>query len=189
MRALLRPFCLFFLDQIGIETVGFGEKEKTNQNQKINGGGRVCQEMETELSQLQPNMAMSSKGSTHAFCTQTLACWTHVRQNCAFVWRERLRLSLSCTVNAINFLSCILSFQHKDKIRTLAVSNCERLGKYRMPFAWTAIHLVDIISGKQANTDPGTSQEKDSATSSLPSRRVHTLYTMEKDDRKTVTCT
>ena len=96
-------------------------------------------------------------------------------------------LSLSCTVNAI--LSCFLSFQHKDKIRTLAVANCERLGKYRMPFAWTAIHLVDIISGKQANIDPGTPQEKDSATSSLPSRRVHTIYTIEKDDRKTVTCT
>ena len=96
-------------------------------------------------------------------------------------------LSLSCTVNAI--LSCFLSFQHKDKIRTLAVANCERLGKYRMPFAWTAIHLVDIISGKQANTDPGPPQEKDSATSSLPSRRVHTIYTIEKDDQKTVACT
>ena len=87
------------------------------------------------------------------------------------------------------FVLFFLSFQHKDKIRALAVSNCERLGKYRMPFAWTAIHLVDIISGKQANTDPGTPQEKDSATSSLPSRRVHTPYTIEKDDRKTVTCT
>ena len=127
------------------------------------------------------------KENTHAFRTQTRACWTRVRQNGAFVWRVRLRLSLSCTVNVI--LSCFLSFQHKEKIRGLAVSNCERLGKYRMPFAWTAIHLVDIISGKQANTDPGTSQEKDSATSSLPSRRVHTLYTIEKDERKTVTCT
>lgn len=122
------------------------------------------------------------KENTHAFRTQT-----RVRQNGAFVWRVRLRLSLSCTVNVI--LSCFLSFQHKEKIRGLAVSNCERLGKYRMPFAWTAIHLVDIISGKQVNTDPGTSQEKDSATSSLPSRRVHTLYTIEKDDGKTVTCT
>lgn len=148
----------------------------------------MCQEIETELSsQLQPNMAMNSKGSTHAFRTQSRACWTRVRQNGAFVWHVRLRLSLSCTVNAI--LSCFLSFQHKDKIRTLAVANCERLGKYRMPFAWTAIHLVDIISGKQANIDPGTPQEKDSATSSLPSRRVQTLYTIKKDDRKTVTCT
>ena len=34
MRALLRPFCLIFLDQIGIENVGFAEKEKTGQNQK-----------------------------------------------------------------------------------------------------------------------------------------------------------
>ena len=53
-----------------------------------------------------------------------------------------------------------------------------------MPFAWTAIHLVDIISGRQANTDPGTPQEKDSATSTPASRRVHILYTIENDDRK-----
>lgn len=92
------------------------------------------------------------------------------------------RLSLSYTVNAI--LPCFLSFQHKEKIRAAAVSNCERLGKYRMPFAWTAIHLVDIISGRQANTDPGTPQEKDSATSTPASRRVHILYTIENDDRK-----
>ena len=28
-----------------------------------------------------------------------------------------------------------------------AAMNCERLGKYRMPFAWTAINLIDILQG------------------------------------------
>lgn len=66
-------------------------------------------------------------------------------------------------------------------MRAAAVSNCERLGKYRMPFAWTAIHLVDIISGKQASTDPaataagtatGPSQEKETTPAGTPTRKV-----------------
>ena len=68
-------------------------------------------------------------------------------------------------------------------MRVAAVSNCERLGKYRMPFAWTAIHLVDIISGKQASTDTaataaaagattGPSQEKETTSAGTPARRV-----------------
>ena len=58
-------------------------------------------------------------------------------------------------------------------MRLAAVSNCDRLGKYRMPFAWTAIHLVDIITGK--NTDTGPVQEKDSPAATAPNRRVHTV--------------
>ena len=65
-------------------------------------------------------------------------------------------------------------------MRVAAVSNCERLGKYRMPFAWTAIHLVDIISGKQASTDAaptaaaatGASQEKETTPAGIPARKV-----------------
>jgi len=65
-------------------------------------------------------------------------------------------------------------------MRVAAVSNCERLGKYRMPFAWTAIHLVDIISGKQASTDTtataaaatGPSQEKETTPAGTPARKV-----------------
>lgn len=63
-------------------------------------------------------------------------------------------------------------------MRLAAVSNCDRLGKYRMPFAWTAIHLVDIISGKTASTDAaaatttGPSQEKETPPTGTPVRRV-----------------
>lgn len=58
-------------------------------------------------------------------------------------------------------------------MRTAAVGNCDRLGKYRMPFAWTAIHLVDIITGKTANTDTGSVQDKDTTTAAaVANRRV-----------------
>ncbi|XP_065674534.1 dedicator of cytokinesis protein 7 isoform X2 [Hydra vulgaris] len=35
----------------------------------------------------------------------------------------------------------------KEKARALAEQFCEKNGAYRMPFAWTAIHLVDVITG------------------------------------------
>lgn len=42
-----------------------------------------------------------------------------------------------------------LCFQNKEKLEKLRVAGeqfCTRLGRYRMPFAWTAIHLMNIIS-------------------------------------------
>lgn len=40
------------------------------------------------------------------------------------------------------------SMQSKeDKYRSNAAQFCERLGKYRMPFAWTAIYLMNIVNG------------------------------------------
>uniref|UniRef100_A0A7N4NQG1 Dedicator of cytokinesis 7 n=2 Tax=Sarcophilus harrisii TaxID=9305 RepID=A0A7N4NQG1_SARHA len=33
-----------------------------------------------------------------------------------------------------------------EKLRSQAEQFCQRLGKYRMPFAWTAIHLMNIVS-------------------------------------------
>ena len=88
----IAPLFKIFLDQIGIEKIGFGEKEKTGENQKINGGGRVCHEIGTELSsQLLPNMAINSKGKhsrvSHANACVLDACtpkWC-VRLACAFV--------------------------------------------------------------------------------------------------------
>ena len=35
-----------------------------------------------------------------------------------------------------------------EKVRATAYDACNRLGKYRMPFAWTAIWLQNIIKGK-----------------------------------------
>ncbi|XP_046488292.1 dedicator of cytokinesis protein 7 isoform X2 [Neodiprion pinetum] len=37
--------------------------------------------------------------------------------------------------------------KNKDKVRAAAVAACERLGRYRMPLAWTAIHLSGVIGG------------------------------------------
>ncbi|EEC08577.1 signal recognition particle receptor, putative, partial [Ixodes scapularis] len=36
---------------------------------------------------------------------------------------------------------------NKDKVRGNAVATCERLGKYRMPFAWTAVYLLNVLTG------------------------------------------
>ncbi|ETE67066.1 Dedicator of cytokinesis protein 7, partial [Ophiophagus hannah] len=33
-----------------------------------------------------------------------------------------------------------------DKLKSQSEQFCQRLGKYRMPFAWTAIHLMNIVS-------------------------------------------
>ena len=41
-----------------------------------------------------------------------------------------------------------MTLQNKeDKYRCNASQFCERLGKYRMPFAWTAIYLMNIVNG------------------------------------------
>ena len=34
-----------------------------------------------------------------------------------------------------------------EKVKANAKYCCERLGAYRMPFAWTAVHLMHIING------------------------------------------
>lgn len=40
-----------------------------------------------------------------------------------------------------------------EKLKVSAASNCERLGRYRMPFAWTAIPLVEVLSSGQCASD------------------------------------
>lgn len=57
------------------------------------------------------------------------------------------------------FLYPILSAQHKEKLEKLrlqAEQSCSRLGRFRMPFAWTAIHLLNIVSsvGGLDRSDP-----------------------------------
>ncbi|CAL8303287.1 unnamed protein product [Merluccius merluccius] len=60
------------------------------------------------------------------------------------------------------------SAKHKEKLEKLrmqAEQSCTRLGRFRMPFAWTAIHLLNIVSsvGGLDRTDP------DSDSGTLPS--------------------
>lgn len=33
-----------------------------------------------------------------------------------------------------------------EKLRSQSEQFCQRLGRYRMPFAWTAIHLMNIVN-------------------------------------------
>lgn len=54
-----------------------------------------------------------------------------------------------------------------DKVRANAYDACNRLGKYRMPFAWTAIWLQNIIKGKTESTAPGDSDSDSTASNSL----------------------
>uniref|UniRef100_A0A3Q3BHB6 Dedicator of cytokinesis 6 n=1 Tax=Kryptolebias marmoratus TaxID=37003 RepID=A0A3Q3BHB6_KRYMA len=51
------------------------------------------------------------------------------------------------------------SSKHKEKLEKLrlqAEQSCARLGRFRMPFAWTAIHLLNIVSsvGSLDRSDP-----------------------------------
>ena len=55
--------------------------------------------------------------------------------------------------------------KNRDKVRQNAAYFCERLGKYRMPFAWTAIDLMGIING--VRTDQQTQGRSDSLGMSL----------------------
>ena len=43
--------------------------------------------------------------------------------------------------------------QTREKARQNALFYCSRLGKYRMPFAWTGIHLVNVINYSPADSD------------------------------------
>ncbi|XP_064467293.1 dedicator of cytokinesis protein 6-like [Ornithodoros turicata] len=37
--------------------------------------------------------------------------------------------------------------RNREKVRSSAVAACERLGRYRQPFAWTAISLLNVVAG------------------------------------------
>ncbi|XP_005089591.1 dedicator of cytokinesis protein 7 isoform X1 [Aplysia californica] len=47
----------------------------------------------------------------------------------------------------------------EEKYRAQAVQYCERLGKYRMPFAWTAIYLMNIMTGQGSLEREGRGRE------------------------------
>ncbi|XP_077992756.1 dedicator of cytokinesis protein 7-like isoform X2 [Glandiceps talaboti] len=52
------------------------------------------------------------------------------------------------------------STKQEEKIKTNAKYYCEKLGKYRMPFAWTAIHLMNIVNGAGSlDRDPSFSEK------------------------------
>lgn len=56
-------------------------------------------------------------------------------------------------------------------MRSAALAACERLGKYRMPFAWTAVHLTNVISGSNS-LEREQSSDKDSLSSNSQSNSL-----------------
>ncbi len=45
--------------------------------------------------------------------------------------------------------------QNVEKVRAAAYDACNRLGKYRMPFAWTAIWMQNIVKGRDGGGGGG----------------------------------
>lgn len=66
-----------------------------------------------------------------------------------------------CTQNKIQFF-----LQYRDKAKLNAEDFCERLGKYRMPFAWTGIYLTNIFNGDNLDKDEKDRESMSTASSS-----------------------
>ena len=68
------------------------------------------------------------------------------------------------------FFSVFLFFfffseQNREKVKIAAQQACERLGKFRMPFAWTAIHIQDIVSSGVQASNSVFDHRRETATS------------------------
>ena len=59
-----------------------------------------------------------------------------------------------------------------DKVRQNAYDACNRLGKYKMPFAWTAIWLQNIIKGGKELGDSGGSDAESTASNRYVQLRI-----------------
>lgn len=59
----------------------------------------------------------------------------------------------------------------EDRLKSNAAQFCERLGKYRMPFAWTAIYLMNIVTGATGGQDAVKTCEPEPSRSSSLDRR------------------
>ncbi|XP_059617297.1 dedicator of cytokinesis protein 7 [Phlebotomus argentipes] len=57
--------------------------------------------------------------------------------------------------------------KYRDKAKSNAADFCERLGKYRMPFAWTGIYLTNIFNGENVEKDERDGMTTASSSNSL----------------------
>lgn len=64
--------------------------------------------------------------------------------------------------------------KNREKVKANAVAACERLGKYRMPFAWTAIYVMNIITGVNSLERDSGSDKEGSASNSLDRKHSNT---------------
>ncbi|XP_065573211.1 dedicator of cytokinesis protein 6-like isoform X2 [Artemia franciscana] len=60
---------------------------------------------------------------------------------------------------------------HREKAKGAAVTCCERLGKYRMPFAWTGIYLQTVLGATNVDRDD-TFGELEARTSGSLDRKI-----------------
>ncbi|XP_059491152.1 dedicator of cytokinesis protein 7 isoform X2 [Neocloeon triangulifer] len=50
--------------------------------------------------------------------------------------------------------------KNREKVKVNAVTSCDRLGKYRMPFAWTAVYMMNVFNGSNSlERDSGSDKE------------------------------
>jgi len=67
-------------------------------------------------------------------------------------------------VPVVTAVVCVL-LQNRDRARANAAYYCERLGRYRMPFAWTAVYLMNVITS--ANSLDAENEQQQSHSDSL----------------------
>lgn len=59
------------------------------------------------------------------------------------------------------------------------MSVCERLGKYRQAFAWTAVNLINVINGGNSlerDSDRDSMGSNSSNTNSLGKKKISNFY-------------
>ncbi|XP_064604400.1 dedicator of cytokinesis protein 7-like isoform X2 [Liolophura sinensis] len=78
----------------------------------------------------------------------------------------------------------------EEKYRSNAAQFCDRLGKYRMPLAWTAIYLMNIVNGANSieressveKQDPERTASLDRRNSGNPTTHFENLKKKSRDD-------
>ncbi|XP_016979393.1 dedicator of cytokinesis protein 7 isoform X2 [Drosophila rhopaloa] len=74
----------------------------------------------------------------------------------------------------------------REKVKSNAADYCERLGKYRMPFAWTAIYLTNVFNGDNFESKDAGGTERDTSGSGTGSG-LGTAPSSNSLDRKSST--
>ncbi|XP_068201997.1 dedicator of cytokinesis protein 7 isoform X2 [Palaemon carinicauda] len=64
---------------------------------------------------------------------------------------------------------------NREKLKSSAVACCERLGKYRMPLAWTAINLMNIFTGVHGDRE-NAPESQPSGSNSLDRKQSSSSY-------------
>lgn len=89
---------------------------------------------------------------------------------CLVVKLEKVLQQGDITECAEPYMKDTESQKGKEKARSVAEQFCARNGAYRMPFAWTAIHLVDVITGASA-AEPPSQGDKEQPSPKDPTGR------------------